>query len=293
MVNLASFRSKSSSPCRISDAKSGSPIRKSINFKKKLQLVDQFEKQPAPLVATISIDNNINYSVIYRAVSKKSQIEYLPGNRFRAYGGGRKLVYPAICEFDLYQAVLSNNSKGLKVDYKFIRKEAIKSLDKYCKENVLFERPYHMFSDCWINDFMTRRNRSVRQKTHMAQQKVTCTIQEFEITFEYLVRLNRQAKKVLFSKIRNMDETPIYVDSPDNRTICQVGQKTVTIADSGHSKDRFTVCVDIGADGSMNKGLLLVARKSIPSTWIIPVNLFVYASDKATMSEYLMRRKII
>ena len=83
-------------------------------LQKILQLVDQFEKRPAPLVFTLLCDNNINYSVIYRAVTNKSQIEYLPGHRFRAYGGGRKLVYPAICEFDLYQAVLSNNSKSLK-----------------------------------------------------------------------------------------------------------------------------------------------------------------------------------
>lgn len=54
-----------------------------------------------------------------------------------------------------------------------------------------------------------------------------------------------------------MDETPIYIDSPSKRTICQIGSKTVTIADSGHSKDRFTVGVDIGADGSMNKALIL------------------------------------
>jgi hypothetical protein len=95
----------------------------------------------------------------------------------------------------------------------------------------------------------------------------------FQICFEYLVRLNRQAKNILLAKIRNIDETPVYLDSPSNRTICPIGTKTVTISDTGHSKDRFTVCVDIGADGSMKKALVLIARKSIPKSWYIPSNL--------------------
>ena len=70
----------------------------------------------------------------------------------------------------------------------------------------------------------------------------------------------------------------ISVDSPTYRTICDVRRKTVTIAYFGHYKDRLTVSVDIEAKGSMNKALIFFARKSLASTWVIPDNIFVYAS---------------
>ena len=92
----------------------------------------------------------------------------------------------------------------------------------------------------------------------------------------------------MLKKIRNIDETPVYIDSPTNRTIVPVGSTTVTIADSGHSKDRFSVCVDVSADGTMNKALVLIARQVIPKSWVIPSNLIVYPSEKATMSEFIM-----
>ena len=96
----------------------------------------------------------------------------------------------------------------------------------------------------------------------------------------------------MLKKIRNIDETPVYIDSPTNRTIVPVGSTTVTIADSGHSKDRFSVCVDVGADGTMNKALILIARQVIPKSWVIPSNLIVYPSEKATMSEFIMKKYI-
>jgi len=284
---MVNFRSKSNSPCRSKKTRNESPLRITLNIKTKLRIAEK-HKQESKTILHLAEELKIPYSTVQRAITKKNELMIVSSDRCRVYGGGRKQIYPAICEFELYQFILAKNEKGNKVDYKLIREQAIKILDDYCNVYNIEEnkKPKLKFSDCWINDFMHRRRLSVRQKTHVAQSN---KVSNFKICFEYLVRLNRQAKNILLAKIRNIDETPVYLDSPSNRTICPIGTKTVTIADTGHSKERFTVCVDIGADGSMKKALVLIARKNIPKCWYIPSNLIVLASEKATMNEYLMK----
>ena len=88
MVNL---RSKSSSPCRISTRlRSDSPIRKALTIRTKMKIVDQFKA--ASSISIVAEENNLAYSVVKRAVTKK-QLEFIQGDRFRDYGGGAKLAY--------------------------------------------------------------------------------------------------------------------------------------------------------------------------------------------------------
>lgn len=185
MVNL---RSKSSSPCRISTRlRSDSPIRKALTVRTKMKIFDQFKA--ASSISIVAEENNLAYSVVKRAVTKK-QLEFIQGDRFRDYGGGAKLAYPEECELYLVQTIQTSNNKRLKVDYRLFRTESNKILDKYCIEKST-QRPKLKFSDCWINCFMERRNLSVRQKTHAAQQKIYDLMKHFDLTFEYLSRLNR------------------------------------------------------------------------------------------------------
>ena len=79
---------------------------------------------------------------------------------------------------------------------------------------------------------MIRRKLSVRLKTHCAQEKKIDPVKHFQIVFDYLVRLNRQAKKYLFDQIRNMDETPQFIYAPSNSTITSIGTQTVTLTDT-------------------------------------------------------------
>ena len=67
MVNL---RSKSSSPCRISTRlRSDSPIRKALTVRTKMKIVDQFKA--ASSISIVAEENNLAYSVVKRAVTKK------------------------------------------------------------------------------------------------------------------------------------------------------------------------------------------------------------------------------
>jgi predicted transcriptional regulator len=205
---MVNFRSKSNSPCRSKKTQNESPIRITLNIKTKLRIAEK-HKQESKTILHLAEELKIPYSTVQRAITKKNELMIVSSDRCRVYGGGRKQIYPAICEFELYQFILAKNEKGNKVDYKVIREQAIKILEDYCNVNNIEEnkKPKLKFSDCWINDFMNRRRLSVRQKTHIAQSNKVTTMDNFKICFEYLVRLNRQAKNILLAKIRNIDET--------------------------------------------------------------------------------------
>jgi hypothetical protein len=48
-----------------------------------------------------------------------------------------------------------------------------------------------------------------------------------------------------------MDETPVYMDMPGNRTLHFKCSKTVDVAHTGHEKSRFTVSLTFSADGDI------------------------------------------
>jgi hypothetical protein len=127
----------------------------------------------------------------------------------------------------------------------------------------------------------------------LCSRKKIDPVKHFQIVFDYLVRLNRQAKKYLFDQIRNMDETPQFVDAPSNSTITSIGTQTVTLTDTGNSKSRFTVCLHISASGVMHDAVVIIKRKNIPKKWKIPKNILVFPNQfSATMSEFIMKKYI-
>ena len=50
------------------------------------------------------------------------------------------------------------------------------------------------------------------------------------------------------SSIRNMDETPLWLDMPGDTTITRQGDRTVCIRTTGHDKMGFTVALSAMAD---------------------------------------------
>lgn len=137
--NKINFKLKMNRRCTSAEAidriRTDSPIRsprRNLTVKQKLQLIS-FSNDTNPFFAA-------NYSgihplVAYRAITNKSNLEHLPSNRIRASGAGLKHMFPAICEFYLYNKVRDRNDKGYKVSYDFIRKKAKKILKKFIKKN--------------------------------------------------------------------------------------------------------------------------------------------------------------
>lgn len=57
-----------------------------------------------------------------------------------------------------------------------------------------------------------------------------------------------------------MDETPVYIDMPGERTMHFKGSKTVDIINTGHEKSRFTVTITINANGDVLPAFLIFKK---------------------------------
>ena len=90
---------------------------------------------------------------------------------------------------------------------------------------------------------MKRNGLSLRQKTTLAQH----------LPHSFPLHL-----------IANMDETPLTLNMPPNRTVNKTGKKTIKIRTTGNEKNRVTVVLACCDDGLKLKPMLIFKRKTIP-----------------------------
>ena len=58
----------------------------------------------------------------------------------------------------------------------------------------------------------------------------------------------------------NMDEIPLWLDMPGGTTISRVGERTVSVRNTGHNNGRFTVILAAMADGRKVKPFVVFKK---------------------------------
>jgi hypothetical protein len=102
--------------------------------------------------------------------------------------------------------------------------------------------------DKWVQGFMKRQRLSIRLRT---TTKDVTTPHMQEIGFHWR---NKFAHVFSLSHpyvLLNMDETSVYLDAPSNRTVDEIGAKTVEIGTTHHDKSRVSVLLCINRAGGM------------------------------------------
>ncbi|KAL9977286.1 hypothetical protein ACROYT_G014675 [Oculina patagonica] len=128
---------------------------------------------------------------------------------------------------------------------------------------VVQKRAFQAENHC-CQRFIKRNNLSLRRKTTLA----LCLPDDYE---ERIVRFHRfiihRCKEKGYPQyfIPNMDETPLMLDMPPNRTINNTGEKTVKIRTTGNEKNRVTVVLACCGDGPKFKPMVIFKRKTIPT----------------------------
>jgi hypothetical protein len=136
-----------------------------------------------------------------------------------------------------------------------------------------------------------RFNLTTRRITHRTQinRKKTDDV-KCKIIRDYFEELQRITAKVPLTRIFNFDETPMYSDMVKDVTLSPkgvcfkrnyiflnicfcAGAKSVEAKCTGHTKDRFTVCVCTCAAGAILQSLIVFKnRKTVPkidpSDWV-------------------------
>jgi len=135
----------------------------------------------------------------------------------------------------------------------------------------------------WCERFMRRNDLCMCIKTTMAQKlprKYERKIMEFR---KYVINTR---KKLCFEigQLGNMDEVPLMLDVPSNKTLDVKGAKTIMIKTSGNEKTRYTVVLACCADGTKLPPLLIFKRKTLPKD-IIPHGIYVHVHSKGWMEK--------
>ena len=118
-------------------------------------------------------------------------------------------------------------------------------------------------SACWCTRFMERHDFVLRQKTKIAQ-RLHRELDDKITSFQRFVIRHRQRNNYALACIGNMDETPITIDMPSNRTVNKIGEKTVLVKTTGHEKEKYTVALGCMADGKKLKPKVIFQRKTMP-----------------------------
>ena len=77
---------------------------------------------------------------------------------------------------------------------------------------------------------------------------------------EHLTSLNFDASKYELKNIYNMDETPLYIDMPADKTIERIGEKSIDIISSGHDKHRVSCVLTISPHGNITKSFIIMQK---------------------------------
>ena len=86
------------------------------------------------------------------------------------------------------------------------------------------------------------------------------------------------------AQIGNMDETPVWFDMPNARTVNAKGEKTVMVRTTGHEKSRFTVVLACMGDGFRLKPFIIFKRKTMPKG-NFPPGIIVHVHPNGWMNE--------
>ena len=155
-----------------------------------------------------------------------------PMSAERLSGGGRKPALTADQERWLRDWVLSLR----RCDHHFAVAEIHIQLAARAKFGITA-------GDKWVQGFMERRGFSMRLRT-TAKEVTTQAMQDIGFHWRNKfapIFMHRHPHLLL-----NIDETSMYRDAPSNRTVDEVGAKTIEIGTTDHYKSRVAVllCID-------------------------------------------------
>ena len=103
-------------------------------------------------------------------------------------------------------------------------------------------------SNKWMNGWMKRQKLCMRLRT---THKEINSERMAEVKWHYQNKMAQLFNTVSHSRIFNTDETAVFFDAPHNRTIDEVGARSVEIGHTEHYADRISVVLCISCAGQM------------------------------------------
>ena len=193
------------------------------------------------LQAGIARHNHAKYLARYeKQLSKNAaspEKDKQPQTAKRCSGAGRRTVLTAEEELELREWVMKQRrgAARLAVSEKVVRMEA--------------KRRWNIpASSMWVSGWMKRQRLCIRLRT---THKEINTERMQEVKQQYQNKMVRLFNTVSHHYIFNTDETAVFFDSPQSRTIDEVGAKSVEIGHTEHYADRISVILCVSCSGRL------------------------------------------
>ena len=229
----------------------------SYSIEQKLKAVETAEKTTKRNAAR---KHGVDVKRIREWCKQKSQLMASRKKSKRLPGGGRSPASEEI-EKELIEWIRSLREKRLRVSRKMIQEKA-RELHKSCRPND--DDSNFSASDGWLFRFMRRHSFSLRKRTTISQ-KLPADIKQKVVDFLIYVEGLRKNCGYKLHQIAAFDETAVWVDAIQHRTIEETGAKQVAIFSSGNHKAKFTVSLAATADGGKLKPFITFKGKKMPS----------------------------
>ena len=265
--------------------------RRSYTIKHKLEVCDWFYNKGNRNVHKTSKEYTIDRKTVKEWLSKEDKYREMANNRFMSIKKRRTLEYPRVPLFpEIDSKVLELHkqmrSKGLAVTREIMTDKALIEYNELKRTST---EPIADFkaSSGWMTGFIDR-NKIISRTPTSVGQKIPENARELALNFfEYIERW-RETDRSQQNAIYNVDEVPMYFDSPTLRTYDDIGAKSVPIKTTGYEKMRFTLmlCAD-NLGRKVRPAIIFKNLKKVPNKKF-PVGIDIYVSESGSVNRDLM-----
>ncbi|CAI7733070.1 unnamed protein product [Closterium sp. NIES-54] len=241
-------------------------------------------------VRRMSRESGISRRCLTEWKSRKGELEGAHGARCRLHGRGRSSWYRDM-EAEVYRRFLAHRKKCLAV--------SIARLQKWSHEVMKELHPGEKWagSQRWTQRFRRRWNLTTRAKTRVGQKLsssellfggiVVCLFSSIHgshyvfLCFLFLpsrvpdcetevknfwtyVCHSRRQYRIDLLWILNTDQMPLWLEMPSERTVEEVGSRSMPVRSGGYQKERVTVMLACTSSGEKLKPWVFFKRKTVP-----------------------------
>ena len=220
--------------------------RKSYSLAFKLKILKEV-KENCNNCALVARRNQVDESMIRRWKRETDKITSaaLVSKKTQKIGCGRKPMDEEL-EDEVFTYVASQRAQNLEVSRKKIQ--------DFARDTAVSKYKDHDFvaSTGWVTNFMRRMGLSLRQKTHQSQKLPSDLIPKV-LSFLTFIRQYYEVNTITDDYIIAMDQTAVFYDMASSKTITFTGDKTVSLATTGHEKLNITVILAASSNGKKLK----------------------------------------
>jgi hypothetical protein len=166
--------------------------------------------------------------------------------RIRLPGAGRKTLLGAL-ELKIVEWIKNQRANCIQVEAEGIISQAV----------ALAGDTEFAASDGWFCGFKKRHNIVIRMVTSYSRKYTDAQLDEKQREYVTTLIQEIESKDVSSTYIFNMDETPIFKDSPPKRTYDLRGAKVIPMFTTNHVKDRLTLVLCVSILGVMHPPLII------------------------------------